>query len=207
MSIKQFPITVLILLCLAVTSLPTYPATPGRVGVIAIVNGQVFITSGTKTFKAKPGSLIHEGDKVRALNPAKAKIVFIDDTVINIGRDTEFTVTKSLFSLDRRIANFDFSKGRFKVAVGKFPSGASEFKVKTPNAIVGVRGTVFWGDTNLDAICTLEGEVEVTPLSNESAARPLKAGECAAEFKAGRAIPLTPTAEALKGYMDEVTPR
>ncbi len=205
--------TRLFILALVTAAIPlaaprhAHAAPPKRAGTVALVNGQVIITSGAKTFPAEPGSPVQEGDKIKAFNPAKAKIVFADDTIINIGHDTEFTVKTARFSLDKRESFFDFAKGRFKVAVGKFFTGSSDFTLKTQVVVAGVRGTVFWGDTDVDAMCTLNGEIEITPVLNEGAKRSLKAGECVAEFKAGKATPISPTAEAVKGYIDEVTPQ
>ncbi len=197
-----------VLAAITVIAFPAQPeAAPSRrVGSVALVNGQVIVTSGQRTFPAEPGSPILEGDRIRSFKPGKAKIVFADDTVINIGHETEFTVKKAYFSLDRRESFFDVARGRFKVAVGKFFTGGSDFKLSTPAVVAGVRGTVFWGDTDVDAMCTLNGEIEITPVLNESAKRTLKAGECVAEFKAGKATPISPSAEAVKGYIAEVTP-
>jgi len=200
-------LAVTLVLFLLIRPTTSHAAPPKRAGSVALVNGQVIITSGSKTFPAEPGSPVYEGDRIKAFNPAKAKIVFADDTIINIGHDTEFTVRTARFSLDKRESFFDFAKGRFKVAVGKFFTGSSDFTLKTQVVVAGVRGTVFWGDTDVDAICTLNGEIEITPVLNESAKRTLKAGECVAEFKAGKATPISPTAEAVKGYIDEVTPQ
>jgi len=178
-----------------------------RIGSVALVNGQVIILSGGVTFPAEPGSPLYEGDVVRSYNPGKAKIVFPDDSIINIGRDTEFKVRKAHFDLDKRESAFEFARGRFKVAVGKvFTASTNLFRVSTPTFVAGVRGTVFWGDTDLDAFCTLEGEVETYAVSNEGVKKSLTAGSCVAGMKGGAMNPISPTGEAVKGYIEEVTP-
>ncbi|MCW5829780.1 MAG: FecR domain-containing protein [Deltaproteobacteria bacterium] len=179
---------------------------PKRAGTIALVNGRVIVTSRGVTFPAEPGSPVYEGDRIRSFNPGKAKIVFTDDTIINIGRDTEFEIKTASFSLFRRDSSFDVFRGRFKVAVGKLFTGTSQFELRTPTVVTGVRGTVFWGDTELDAMCALQGEIEVTPVSNPSARQYLKDGQCAAGYKGGNPAAISPTAEAVRGYIDEVTP-
>ncbi len=205
-TIASIPFAVSLLVAVVAAGQQPAAAARTRAGTVGMVNGRVVVISGKITFPAEPGSPIHEGDQIRSFNPGKAKIVFADDTVLNIGHDTELAVSVAKFSLDRRESFFDVLRGRFKVAVGKFLTGPTDFKLRTPTVVAGVRGTVFWGDTEIDALCALEGTVEITPTSNAAAARTLGAGDCAAKLKEGQASPITPSAEELKNYVAEVTP-
>ncbi|HET6343446.1 MAG TPA: hypothetical protein VFH51_00885, partial [Myxococcota bacterium] len=72
-------------------------------------------------------------------------------------------------------------------------------------AVAGIRGTTLWGDTALDAVCSLDGDVSVASKADAGLpAAALTAGHCAAEMGKGKLTPLQPTEAQVKGYLGEV---
>jgi hypothetical protein len=94
--------------------------------------------------------------------------------------------------------------GRFKLAIADWLNGPSDYQVDTPTAVAGVRGTVLWGDTQLDAICALRGHVEVRTVRGNATAT-LEAGHCVTDMAKGEVAPLVPSREDLEKYLREVT--
>ena len=84
-------------------------------------------------------------------------------------------------------------------------SGSSRYEIATPTAVAGVRGTTLWGDTQVDAICALEGTIEVRSLT-QSGLPPvsLNAGNCASALSQGKLAPMAPTKAKIEEYLDEV---
>jgi hypothetical protein len=98
--------------------------------------------------------------------------------------------------------------GKFLASVAKWiGGGGSEFKVTTPNAVAGVRGTVLWGDVERDAICALYGTITVKSVKGgDTTEKTLEAGHCVTKMKDGQTDPLTPDAATVQTYLGEVRP-
>ena len=90
-------------------------------------------------------------------------------------------------------------------SLSPFTSHSSTYEVRTATAVAGVRGTVLWGDTDLDTICALDGHVEVRALSGTGSSAQLAAGDCVTHMGAGQTALLTPSAAELAAYIKEVT--
>ena len=76
-----------------------------------------------------------------------------------------------------------------------------------PEAVAGVRGTTLWGDIDVDAICALEGTIEVRSLKSKrkkTKAKKLAAGQCAAQLSKGKTKLLEPTPGQVREYLSEV---
>ena len=153
----------------------------------------------------KRGSSVFTGDVVETDATSKAKILFADDTVLAIGPKSRVNISDFVLDANGRTVRLRVLAGRFKVAIAKFFGGQTDYEIRTPTAVAGVRGTVLWGDTDLDAICALEGNIEVRPRTGAGAPAQLSAGECVGQMAAGKTTPLKPTAAELAAYLKEVT--
>lgn len=103
-----------------------------------------------------------------------------------------------------RSARLRVLAGTFKIAIAKLISGKTDYEIRTPTAVIGVRGTVVWGDVAIDAVCSLDGKVEVRSLADPEAAE-LTAGQCVRQMGRGAPQRHTPTAAELEGYLKAVT--
>lgn len=70
-----------------------------------------------------------------------------DGTLLTLGANTEFVVAAVT---PGGAARFEFLKGAFRALTGKTPGeAASSWQVRTPVAVIGVRGTELWGGFDL----------------------------------------------------------
>lgn len=192
------------LLGLLVTSAP---ASAQSIGWVVGINGSPKLTRAGHTKAVRRGNSVITGDLIETDDAAKIKLLFSDDSVMAIGPRSSVTIPEFTYKADNRVAKIKVLFGRFKINIAKFFGGPSDYEVTTPTAVAGVRGTILWGDTDIDAICSLEGEIEVRSLSaaEDAEAARLTPGNCVANMGQGETAPLVPSQEALQGYLKEVT--
>jgi hypothetical protein len=109
-----------------------------KIGVAAAVKNQV-------TGNARPlvaGSDVRVREVVRTGPDSMAQLLFLDETSLSIGPQSEVTLDRFVYDPNRRAGNVVFNTGR---GVFRFVSGSqqpSSYQIKTPVATIGVRGTV-----------------------------------------------------------------
>ena len=109
-----------------------------KVGVAAAVKNQV-------TGNARPlvaGSDVRVNEVVRTGADSMAQLLFLDETSLSIGPQSEVTLDRFVYDPNRRTGNVVFNTGR---GVFRFVSGSQQpasYQIKTPVATIGVRGTV-----------------------------------------------------------------
>lgn len=194
-------ISLLVVLCVLTPAV----ASAGDAGLVARVNGAPTVQRAGKTELLKRGTSVFTGDVIETDANSKAKVVLNDDSVLAIGPKSRVDVSDFALDASGRSVRLQVLAGRFKIAIAKFFGGHTDYEIRTPTAVAGVRGTVLWGDTDLDAICALEGNVEVRPRSGAGAPAQLSAGECVSQMASGKTAALKPTAEELAAYLKEVT--
>jgi len=166
-------------------------------GLVAGINGAPTVTRAGMTQPLKRGDAVDVGDRLTTDANAKLKILLADDSVLNIGPQTEVVVDELLLG-DNRTGKLRVLAGRFKLAIAAWFGGSSDYQIDIPTAVAGVRGTVLWGDTTLDAICALQGTVEVHTVLTEVASTPA-IEKPAAEDLAMRQRTLPEQRELLRG--------
>ena len=93
----------------------------------------------------KLGLKIEKNDIILTKDNTKVQIIFKDRTIITIGKNSKFNIDDYLFdsSKDSK-AKFSLSKGIIKTLTGKIGKVAPRrFRIKTKNALIGIRGTIF----------------------------------------------------------------
>ena len=109
-----------------------------KIGVAAAVKNQV-------TGNARPlvaGSDVRVREVVRTGADSMAQLLFLDETSLSIGPQSEVTLDRFVYDPNRRTGNVVFNTGR---GVFRFVSGSQQpasYQIKTPVATIGVRGTV-----------------------------------------------------------------
>jgi hypothetical protein len=180
------------------------PAEP--IGAVDAVEGEAFVWHDGKKGEAKPDSPVVARDRLETGARGKMRVRLRDDSKLALGPGTQVELRQLLLDDETRTGWIDVRVGKFWFYVTRWTGrGASRYDVATPNAVAGVRGTTLWGDTQVDAICALEGQIEVRSLRDRTlpAAR-LQAGNCASMLSKGRLEPLAPTSEQIEGFLDEV---
>jgi len=125
----------------------------GWVGEITALKGDATIIRENKTIKASRGFKLEKDDKIKTLNNTKMQIIFKDNTIITIGKNSEVKIADYIFNGENSKANFKLSHGIMKTLTGKIGKFAPKrFKVLTKNASIGIRGTYFVVESNDDFI-------------------------------------------------------
>jgi len=140
-----------------------------EIGTVAAVVGNLQIERGGSWQKASIGVPVFTGDRLRTGSHDRAKIVFADDSVLNLASDTEITLNKEVFDPDvhRFQSLLGIVKGKVRAWVSEYYKQArSRYEVETPTAVAGVRGTefivVFDPAIGLTQVVGIADEVEVT---------------------------------------------
>lgn len=96
------------------------------------------------------GDMVCPGDRIVTGKKGVAVLRFRDGTLITVGHDSEFVVERWK---QRRFraneASFELVRGAFRAVTAAITQRRHDFRVKTAFATVGVRGTDFWGGTNI----------------------------------------------------------
>ena len=115
-------------------------------GEIKIVQGAAHIERGTERLPVKVGMPVKEADRVVTGADGTVGITFADNSLLSIGPSSSFAIDHYVFDSTTHAGKFDstLSKGTLAVVSGKMVKQSPEaMHVRTPSAIMGVRGTDF----------------------------------------------------------------
>lgn len=117
------------------------------VGSVKTVQGQVRIVRAGAEHVAAPAFAVHEADEIVTGADGLTGISFDDQTLLSLGPSSRFVIERYVYAQGAgTAARFDSSlaRGTLAVVAGKIARSAAEaMKVRTPNAVLGVRGTLF----------------------------------------------------------------
>lgn len=119
----------------------------GAIGFVIATTGSVTITS--KVAGARPASLrlsVNPNDVIKTGPKSSTKILFDDNTILNVGEDTQFEITEYVYDPRRakRSTIFKMAQGTLKAVVAAFYSSTnSRFEIRTPTAVAAARGTEY----------------------------------------------------------------
>jgi hypothetical protein len=121
-------------------------ADEAAIAQIKTAAGAVFVVRDGKRIPAKPGEMLFEKDVLQTDTDGAIGVTFTDNSVLSLGPDSETALAE--YSFDS--SNFkgamltDMRKGTLSMVSGDIArSSPSAMKVRTPTAILGVRGTSF----------------------------------------------------------------
>jgi len=158
---KKTKLTVLFFVTLLTAAGTSYAAED--VGAVVALRGSALIERETKVIEAKLKDGIQLMDNVETRERSKAKMLFIDDSVLTVDEKSKVVIKEFLYSKGKGGKSiFNLIDGKMRSVVGK-----SEFEVHTPTVVAAARGTVFDCETGknngkLFTTCTcFEGEVDI----------------------------------------------
>lgn len=108
-------------------------------------NSQGGAVAGRGAREVKVGDEVFEGDVINTSSSSKIKLLMADKTILDLGNSTLFKVKEFQQkggSLERNV-DLQVSFGNIRAAVNQPVTGGGKFKVRTPTATMGVRGTEF----------------------------------------------------------------
>ena len=125
----------------------TYPVKAEEsVGVIKTMSGDVTISRAEESIKAKLGDVVYAQDELITASDSSVGLLLHDDARVSMGADTVMKLDQ--FSFDKTThegsADISVKHGTLSVIAGKMTEKTpGALKVKTPAAILAVRGTEF----------------------------------------------------------------
>lgn len=130
------------------------------VATLTALQGQVDIQREQASLEATLGMKLEEKDNIQTQKNSKAQIIFSDETVITIGKNSNFSIEEYLYDENNEpVAKFNMLSGAMRTITGKIGKIApKKFMVKTKTATIGIRGTNFTISADqsggLEAYCT-----------------------------------------------------
>jgi hypothetical protein len=109
-------------------------------------SGAASIARGTQQLKATPGLPLQSGDKLVTGKDGRMSLTFVDNTRFAVGPNSSISVSEFQYDRTRQKGTFltQVDRGSLAVVSGKIAkSNRDAMKVRTPNTLLGVRGTKF----------------------------------------------------------------
>ena len=137
-------------------------------GVFTVVKGDVKVQqpSTRQIVKAKIGQKVYPQDTIITARDSRAKIVMVDNNVINVLPSSKFAIKTYQYkpSQNKKNVLLNVLYGKIRTTVQQKYHGKTKFRVETPSAVAGVRGTDFITSydqsSNTSSILTFRGSVE-----------------------------------------------
>ena len=107
-------------------------------GTVAAVEGTAEIGRGGTWQAAAAGSSVQVGDELKTGNPGRMRVVFRDDTVLNLADDTQVTVDQQVFAPDQGLfrSSMQLLRGKVRALVGEYYSRpAATYEINTATAV------------------------------------------------------------------------
>jgi hypothetical protein len=117
-----------------------------QIAQVKTVSGQVYIQRGGARVTVKAGDALFEQDTIDTGADGTIGITFTDNTVMSAGPNSEVALEEYRFDSNNFNGSMltDLRKGTLSMVSGDIAkSSPASMKVKTPAAILGVRGTHF----------------------------------------------------------------
>jgi hypothetical protein len=115
-------------------------------GHVKVAKGTVQIERGGQKLPATVGAVVQAGDVVTTGADGSVGITFLDNSLLSAGPNSVLAIDRFAFDTTTHQGAFESSlqKGTLAVVSGKLArSSPDAMKVKTPAAVLGVRGTEF----------------------------------------------------------------
>ena len=113
------------------------------IGVIGAAVGEI---KNQNEQLLKTGSKIFYGDTILSSKESNAQILFLDQTVLTLGEDTELFIDDFVYNSDTQEGNFvtEIKSGTVKFITGQISKlNPENLEVKLPEGTLGARGTEF----------------------------------------------------------------
>ncbi|HYC36189.1 MAG TPA: FecR family protein [Usitatibacter sp.] len=116
------------------------------IGLVKVAKGQVHIERAGTRVAASVGSGLRTSDVIVTGADGSAGVTFTDNSLVSVGPNSVFAIDKYRFDTTTHAGEFEgnLRQGRLAAASGKMVKQSPEsMKIRTPSAIMGVRGTDF----------------------------------------------------------------
>ena len=117
-----------------------------EIAKIKTANGSAIVERGASRLPATTGQSLLAGDWLVTGKDGRISLTFIDNTRFAVGPNSRVAVSKFEYDRTRQQGSFvtQVDRGSLAVVSGKIAkSGRDAMQVRTPNSLLGVRGTRF----------------------------------------------------------------
>lgn len=117
-----------------------------EVGTVASLNGSAELGREGSWRPVVISSPVYLGDTLRTGQPGQVRIVFQDDSVLNVSDGSEVVVDEQVFDPEGGSyrSTLRLLSGKLRALVSEYyQSAGAAYEIETPTAVAGVRGTEF----------------------------------------------------------------
>ena len=129
-----------------VAAIAPAPALAQEAGHVKVAKGTVQIERAGQKVPAAVGAVVQAGDVVTTGADGSVGITFLDNSLLSAGPNSVLAIDRFAFDSTTHQGAFEsrLQKGTLAVVSGKLAKQSPDaMKVKTPAAVLGVRGTEF----------------------------------------------------------------
>jgi len=142
-------------------------AAQDAIGTVSRIQGEASGTRGGATRALGLNSSVFRNETVVTAETARLEVTLTDNTRLTLGEKAKLTLDTYVFDSAARRGTIKFGLiGAFRFVSGQVSKLASaDASVTTPVAVVGIRGTEFWGgpiDDQVLGVFLIEGAVGVS---------------------------------------------
>ena len=122
------------------------PVLAADVGLVKVAKGSVHIERGAEKLPVAVGMAVRPADVIVTGADGSAGITFTDNSLVSVGPGSVFAIDKYTFDTTTHVGEFEgnLRHGKLAAVSGKMVKQQPEsMKIRTPSAIMGVRGTEF----------------------------------------------------------------
>lgn len=145
-----------------------------EVAKVVAIKGEAHIERGDSKITLELNSKLEKNDIIKTKERTKLQIIFKDETIITIGKNSTFSVNEYVFDEQKKEykAEFGLLKGAFRTITGKIGKIAPDkFKLKSKSSTIGIRGTQILSNMEIsgDTIFCTEGTITIiSNITNEA---------------------------------------
>lgn len=136
------------------------------IGTVRRVQAQVDALRAADILKLSVAAPLEANDVLRSGERARLEAELVDGTKLTLGESAELKLDNFVYDPENSARNRLIAriKGAFLFVGGKVEGAGSEVTIITANAVMGVRGTTFWGGPidNAYGVLALSGVVTVS---------------------------------------------
>lgn len=119
-----------------------------EIGRVAALLGSALAERGEQQIDLRRDDRLYEGDRLVTLEDSRLKILLRDETTLALGPNTVLELSKYQFDAGAQQSDvsLSFLQGAFRCNTGRIGQQKNpNFRIETRSALIGVRGTDFWG--------------------------------------------------------------
>src|SRR4030042_5735445 len=134
------------------------------VGTVVAIRGKAIIERDKKAIWAKVNDSVFFSDTISTMEASRAKMLFIEDSVLTLGEKSKVVIKEFVYSKDKRGRSiFNLVDGKMRAIVGK-----TNFEVHTPTAVAAARGSMVLAEVTIvdgkivTTLICLDGEFDIS---------------------------------------------